>query len=1008
MSCSNTKRSASLRLGASAVAMLAVIGSNAALAQAQTQELETVVVTGFRQSLEKAMDLKRTNVEATDSILAEDIGKFPDMNVSESLQRIPGVNITRDGGEGRQIAVRGLGAQFTRVRINGMETIATVGGPDVSTSGGGANRGRGFDFNVFASDLFSALTVHKSNSADMEEGSLGATVDLTTGRPFDYSGPVLTASVQYGYQDMNGSSNPRVALLASHTFLGGRLGFLVSGAYGITNTREEGVSTVRWMNDTNTSTTGSVSSSYQFAAVCTDAGVTCATSASDPNFAAANAAFHPRFPRYEIYKTNEKRLGLTGAMQWQPDDKTLFTLNGLFADFAQVRQEFQLEGNSLSTSSYGSGGSYVDSSTGQTMYYRSLGMKNITLINFSSSNIGGPTGIEAVGNDPTPLQRLQAPRVGLRTEQRLAPNPTRFMQVTLDGSHEFSEKFKVHMLAGWSESHYRNPIQTYLMADYGCLGTTNVTNGIGCGAGTDSSPYIYDFSQGNIPELSLGNVDPTSTAGWFLSTIRKRENYVNNSFRTINLDGAYQVTDALKLSGGGSARFFGYNTLEKRRGVDTSTSESNTIPDSVRSVPLSNYASTIGFEGVNAPAGSQTNWFTLDFNKAASAISIWDPSVYPMSFAPGYSNTGAVRESDYSGWVQADWDTRIADMGFRGNVGVRYVQTDMTSLGYSLVNGAITPATGHNVYHDWLPSLNAVLEPFDSFLVRFNAAYAMARPGLGAMMPTGKIAVSGSNASASIGNPKLQPTRSKNLDLAFEYYYGRGSMISLAGFWKHIDTFNQSVQSTGTAAQNPFGLETAAFVSACGGTGSDWATITNSYCISNGGQNMDWTYTATTNAKGAPLYGTEINWQQQFDFLPGRWDNTGLLLNYTYVQAQQSYYNSNGTLIMKADLVNLSRNSYNATLYYDDTIFQTRVTAAYRGKYLIDSNLASNNNNYGIWSKSTLNIDASMSYKYDDNFMVFFNAINLTNQGTNLIADRYAGRSYVYRETGRVFYIGVK
>ena len=1014
---SNRNHPAVLKLGVSAVAMLAILGTSAAFAQ-DNEGMETVVVTGFRQSLEKALDLKRAAVDASDSILAEDIAKFPDMNVSESLQRIPGVAITRDGGEGRQVAVRGLGADFTRVRINGMETMATVGGPDISTSGGGANRGRGFDFNVFASDLFSQLTVHKSASASVEEGSLGATVDLQTGRPFDYSGFVFTSSAQYGYQAMAGSSNPRVAALVSNTFAGGRFGVLLSAAYGVTNTLEEGVSTVRWMSEINTSSSASASSSYRFGAVCTDAGVNCysilggGTAAAEAVYDDVNAAFHPRFPRYEIYKTHSERTGLTGAMQWQPTDRTLFSLDALYADFAQRRQEFQLEANSFSTSNYGSGGSYDDGGT--TMYYRSTGIKNISIINHSASNIGGATGVNSVGGDTVTMQRAEATGVGIRNEHRLDHLDTRYMQVTLDGKHEFSDKFRAHAMLGWTESHFRNPIQTYLMADYGCFGTTDYSGNSGadsfgnCGVGNNSDPYIYDFSQGNMPQLSLGNVDPTSTAGWFLANVRKREYYVNHSFRAANIDVAYDWSQELKLSAGASIRGYGVNILEKRRGVDSSTSENSTLSAAVRSVDLSTYASTIGFKSINTPAGSDRSWFTLDFDQAANAIGIWDPSVFPMSASPGYSNTGKVHENDYSGWIQADWNTSLYDMPFRGNIGVRFVQTEMTSVGYSRINGVVTAVDGHNVYHDWLPSLNAVLEPWQDFLVRFNANYAMSRPGLQSMMPTGSIAVTGSNATASIGNPTIKPTRSKNLDLAFEWYYSKGSMISVAGFWKHIDTFIQSVQSSGTAAANPFGLETEAFISACGGTGSDWNTITNGYCTSNGGQNMIWTYTANVNAEGAPLYGTEINWQQQFDFLPNPFDNMGMLFNYTYVQAQQSYYNSNGTLIMKADLRNLSRNSYNATLYYDDTVFQARVTAAYRGRYLIDNNIASRNNNYGIWSKSTLNVDASVSYKYDDHFTVSLDAINLTDQATDLIADRYAERTYVYHKTGPVFYLGVK
>ena len=143
-----------------------------------------VVVTGFRQSLTAALGAKRKDTGIVDVIVAEDIADFPDQNLAESLQRIPGVAIDRDAGEGRQITVRGLGGDFTRVRLNQLEALATTGGTD---SSGGANRSRAFDFNVFASELFNRLTVRKSASAEVDEGSLGATVDLQTARPFDYS-----------------------------------------------------------------------------------------------------------------------------------------------------------------------------------------------------------------------------------------------------------------------------------------------------------------------------------------------------------------------------------------------------------------------------------------------------------------------------------------------------------------------------------------------------------------------------------------------------------------------------------------------------------------------------------------------------------------------------------------------------------------------------------------------------------------------------------------------------
>jgi iron complex outermembrane receptor protein len=373
-------------------------------------------------------------------------------------------------------------------------------------------------------------------------------------------------------------------------------------------------------------------------------------------------------------------------------------------------------------------------------------------------------------------------------------------------------------------------------------------------------------------------------------------------------------------------------------------------------------------------------------------------------------------------WLQAAWDTNISGMSFRGDVGARYILTEMDSLGYylqsvtvgSTTTTTILPKTGHHVYHDILPALNAVLEPFEDFLVRFGASYAMTRPNMATMMPTGSVTVTATSASASTGNPTISPMRSKNLDLSFEWYYSKGSMISVAGFWKHLDNFVQSQQSSGLWSTNPFHYDASTFVAACGGQGTDWSTITTAACISQGGANMTWVFTATKSVKGAPLYGTEINWQQQLDFLPHPFDSFGVLGNFTYVQAQQSYYTApatgfpNGTLIMKADLNNLSRISYNGTVYYDDTVFQARITGSFRSHYIIDANVLSNYNNYGIFVKSTLNVDASASYKMDENVMFTFDALNLTNQASNIYADKFAQRAYQFHKTGRVFYAGVK
>src|SRR6188768_4058671 len=161
-----------------------------------TQELEEVVVTGFRGSLNTALGQKREATAAVDSIVAEDIGKFPDSNLAESMQRVPGVSLSRgDGGEGRNISVRGLGAGFTRVRINGMEGTSQTGSSDIYGAG---NSGRSFDFNAFPTEIFSSLAVRKTSSADVEEGSLGATVDLKAPHPLDYKKDFVLSATARG------------------------------------------------------------------------------------------------------------------------------------------------------------------------------------------------------------------------------------------------------------------------------------------------------------------------------------------------------------------------------------------------------------------------------------------------------------------------------------------------------------------------------------------------------------------------------------------------------------------------------------------------------------------------------------------------------------------------------------------------------------------------------------------------------------------------------------------
>lgn len=181
----------------------------------QGQVLEEVVVTGIRGSLSRAMDIKRDAVGVVDAISAEDLGKFPDLNVAESLQRVTGVSIDRSGGEGQAITVRGMGPQFNTVLVNGRQ-VATD------------SAGREFNFDVLSADMISGANIYKSTKVNLQDGGIGATVNVTTHRPFDVPGFRLFASAKAVYETLSEETKPAYSFLVSNTFMDDRLGVLLS------------------------------------------------------------------------------------------------------------------------------------------------------------------------------------------------------------------------------------------------------------------------------------------------------------------------------------------------------------------------------------------------------------------------------------------------------------------------------------------------------------------------------------------------------------------------------------------------------------------------------------------------------------------------------------------------------------------------------------------------------------------------------------------------------------
>ena len=921
----------------------------AADAQQSNQDTgKDIVVTGFRGSLAKALDQKKASAVSIDSILAEDIGKFPDLNLSESIQRIPGVALARDGGEGRTISVRGLGPQFTRVRINGMEAIATAGGAD---SSGGTNRGRGFDFNVFAADLFNAITVQKTADAATEEGSLGATVDLRTARPFDYkSGFTIAVSGQGSYNDLAKKASPRAAAMISWSNEDKTFGVLLSAAYTKRKLVESGYSTVRWTTN-NAGAAPGFQSVLGTQCLTTDALSNLVPVANQPQVCKdANAAFHPRFPRYDYYIDDQQRIGLTGSIQWKPTDSTTISVDGLYADFKATREERYLESNGFSVTCT------------KAPVPANCGIPDTDV---TAETITNGAMLKGTFND-----------VDMRVENRFDELDTKFKQLTLNVDQSVGEKLKLNLVLGHSQSDHENPIQNTVTFDQ-----YNVDN------------FSYDYTDRQHPTFNWGTTNLTSGTGWVLSQLRLRSASAKNTYETGQLNFTWDVTDGFSIQGGASYKGYGFKATDLRRSNGTTAAQDTnlaccTLPGDL---DLNQFGQIVSIEG--------QSFFDSDYKKAAAFFGLEDPTArggtFKLGIEPGLAGNVGVQEHDKSGYLQFNFNRDMGLFTLRGNAGVRYVQTFQRSNGYSYVGGAAVPIIASRSYDDWLPSMNAVLEFSPKFQIRLAAAKMMARPDLTSIAPSATVSVSGANRSVSVGNPNLDPYRATTLDAAAEYYYMKGALLSVAYFQKNIDSFVQTVQSSGTFADNPFGLPESLAIAACG----------NQYPATCNPAAANWTFSAPRNSPGGVLRGVEVNLQQPFKFLPGFLGNFGVLLNYTHVTSSIKYLNSSGAVAVIADLTGLSRNSANATLYYEDKVVSARVSAAYRSKYLSDAVGTQGINSQGY--NSTLNIDASVQLTLTKQVKLTFEGINLTDE----FQDQYNDTSNllsVYHHTGREFLAGFR
>nr|WP_241744647.1 TonB-dependent receptor [Stenotrophomonas maltophilia] len=494
-------------------------GTDPVTVQPSPATLATVRVAGYQHDIARAVELKHQGALLGDSLVSSEIASFPDTNLAESLQRLPGVAITREAGEGRQVTLRGLGPEFTRVRINGMDVLSTNAGID---SHGGINRTRGFDFNVFPSDIFERIAVIRNRDAAEGEGGIAGTIELRTPRPFDQPGRRLSFATGGLYQDNSGQTSPRVAALASDTWFDGRLGGLLSAAYSEQDTLEFGHSTVRWAS--GGWNLGNVAPTIDPAIV------------ARLNSSADDALFYPRFNRYDVYQHQRRRLGVSAGLQLQASDSVQIYLDALAGQLRSTRAEYHLDASAFSRNN------------AEGLY--NTGLREITV-----------KALDVEGND---IVHGEYGNVDLRSDTHQNRSSTRYRQLVV-GMQRDGEGLQLEASLGLQSSRFDNPQDdnVFLFAQ--------------------NRDFSIDYrDQGRVPVMRYG-INVADAESWFLDTVRVRHGGTAFLTRSARLVLRYPLAHDLSLSGGLEARS---QTFDSRYwSTDYSDARFRTVGDLAQPLP---------------------------------------------------------------------------------------------------------------------------------------------------------------------------------------------------------------------------------------------------------------------------------------------------------------------------------------------------------------------------------------------------------------------------------------
>ena len=958
-------------------------GAGAAAAQAGT--IEEVVVVGIRQSLKRSMDIKRSRDGVVDAISAEDIGDFPDSNLAESLQRITGVSIDRERGEGARVTVRGFGPDFNLVLLNGRQMPTTSG------------LGRSFDFGDLASEGVAAVEVYKSGQANVPTGGIGSTINIRSTRPLDSPGMKFTAAAS-GLHDTSSEEGkditPEVSALFSNTFAEDTVGIALSAVRQERNNGANTASVGGWRTFP-----GEVDNCWCGVGPSEWGGIPPAGDPNQENRPGAGDLYSvPQNIGYELAEYDRVRTNGQLTLQWQPAETLVATLDYTYSElelertYSNLSAWFNFGGQetvwsdgpqasplvyteNLPNSDYSMGG-------GQDAWRTRNGSTGLNLM----WDVTDRFTLEFDYHDSTAKRRPNSPfgDSALLSTAAFSRDKT---------TGYFGEDLPVLELT------LGDPLSPDDMIVTGSVFTNNYSK-MGIEQGELGGAFTFDA--GFVESIDFG-VQLTEVNNRSAGSVVQRDAWggVSQPGAIADLLTPASAEDAFdEVSGGGDAR----------RQVDFYTFDMAELVARTESLMAS---------------GEATTFMLADMGDCGTGLCT----------SSNFTSDRRTSEESVAAFAQVNLGAELGSVFVDLRLGLRYEKTDITSEAlspaYTMINwvagNELTAVQGapdftelEGDYDMWLPNADLKIEFTDSLVGRFSFSETMTRPNYGDIQggQTINSLLRIDGGTGDRGNPNLLPFESTNFDASLEFYYGVDSYVAVGYFHKDVKNFI----GTSSVVEETFGLPHPALGpladEARAATGTTDAGTLYSWILENradapgvdaanglisGVAGRDpaspFNLTVPVNIEEATMTGWEFVIQHTFGE-----SGFGAILNATLVDADVGY--DNFSLAQQFVLTGLS-DSANIVAFYDKHDFSIRVAWNWRDDFLSGTGQANVGAGPPTHVAAYQQVDVSASYWFTDSFQVYVDVLNLTDETTHVYG-RDKAQTLFAAQAGPRYNIGVR